>query len=88
VLWAVWTTAVCPAPSVWCGVERTGCCSSGVLAGGGQRWGTGVRCTAVPSYPQSCPQMWVDLGFGVEPTGERVVFDGKYVTAAGVSAGG
>jgi transcriptional regulator GlxA family with amidase domain len=25
--------------------------------------------------------------FGVEPTGERVVFDGKYVTAAGVSAG-
>ncbi|MYY87276.1 MULTISPECIES: DJ-1/PfpI family protein [unclassified Streptomyces] len=24
---------------------------------------------------------------GVEPTGERVVFDGKYVTAAGVSAG-
>ncbi|MER6537792.1 DJ-1/PfpI family protein [Streptomyces sp. 900105755] len=26
-------------------------------------------------------------GFGVEPTGERVVLDGKYVTAAGVSAG-
>ncbi|MGP3689435.1 DJ-1/PfpI family protein [Streptomyces sp. IBSNAI002] len=26
-------------------------------------------------------------GFGAEPTGERVVFDGKYVTAAGVSAG-
>ncbi|QES47309.1 glutamine amidotransferase [Streptomyces venezuelae] len=25
--------------------------------------------------------------FGVEPTGERVVTDGKYVTAAGVSAG-
>lgn len=25
--------------------------------------------------------------FDVEPTGERVVFDGKYVTAAGVSAG-
>ncbi|WP_230194090.1 DJ-1/PfpI family protein [Streptomyces coriariae] len=25
--------------------------------------------------------------FGVEPTGERVVFDGKYVTAAGVSSG-
>ncbi|MET9897314.1 DJ-1/PfpI family protein [Streptomyces sp. NPDC006446] len=25
--------------------------------------------------------------FGAEPTGERVVFDGKYVTAAGVSAG-
>ncbi|MFF0427067.1 DJ-1/PfpI family protein [Streptomyces sp. NPDC004520] len=24
---------------------------------------------------------------GVEPTGERVVFDGKYVTAAGVSSG-
>ncbi|MBW8793972.1 MAG: DJ-1/PfpI family protein [Streptomyces sp.] len=26
-------------------------------------------------------------GFGAEPTGERVVTDGKYVTAAGVSAG-
>ncbi|MGW3008867.1 DJ-1/PfpI family protein [Streptomyces sp. NPDC001219] len=26
-------------------------------------------------------------GLGAEPTGERVVFDGKYVTAAGVSAG-
>lgn len=25
--------------------------------------------------------------FGVEPTGERVVFDGKYVTSAGVSSG-
>ncbi|MDN3294948.1 DJ-1/PfpI family protein [Streptomyces ficellus] len=25
--------------------------------------------------------------FGVQPTGQRVVFDGKYVTAAGVSAG-
>jgi transcriptional regulator GlxA family with amidase domain len=25
--------------------------------------------------------------FGVEPVAERVVFDGKYVTAAGVSAG-
>ena len=34
---------------------------------------------------------WVALDllkqFGAEPTGERVVFDGKYVTAAGVSAG-
>ncbi|MGW3813367.1 DJ-1/PfpI family protein [Streptomyces sp. NPDC005046] len=34
---------------------------------------------------------WLALGdlarFGAEPTGERVVFDGKYVTAAGVSAG-
>ncbi|MER6222824.1 DJ-1/PfpI family protein [Streptomyces sp900105755] len=26
-------------------------------------------------------------GFGVEPTGDRVVLDGKYATAAGVSAG-
>ncbi|MFG2957766.1 DJ-1/PfpI family protein [Streptomyces sp. NPDC048291] len=26
-------------------------------------------------------------GFGAEPSGERVVLDGKYVTAAGVSAG-
>jgi transcriptional regulator GlxA family with amidase domain len=34
---------------------------------------------------------WLSLdvlaGLGVEPTGERVVFDGKYVTAAGVSSG-
>ncbi|MEU6993922.1 DJ-1/PfpI family protein [Streptomyces sp. NPDC046465] len=34
---------------------------------------------------------WCALGelerLGVEPTGERVVFDGKYVTGAGVSAG-
>lgn len=34
---------------------------------------------------------WLQLDrierFGVEPTGERVVFDGKYVTAAGVSSG-
>ncbi|NBE52874.1 DJ-1/PfpI family protein [Streptomyces boluensis] len=34
---------------------------------------------------------WLSLDtvkeFGVEPTGERVVFDGKYVTAAGVSSG-
>ncbi|WP_326701069.1 DJ-1/PfpI family protein [Streptomyces sp. NBC_01754] len=34
---------------------------------------------------------WLALGtlerYGAEPTGERVVFDGKYVTAAGVSAG-
>ncbi|WP_155055838.1 DJ-1/PfpI family protein [Streptomyces blattellae] len=34
---------------------------------------------------------WLALGqlkqFGAEPAGERVVFDGKYVTAAGVSSG-
>ncbi|WP_446041587.1 DJ-1/PfpI family protein [Streptomyces sp. SID1121] len=34
---------------------------------------------------------WLSLdrlaGLGAEPTGERVVFDGKYVTAAGVSSG-
>lgn len=34
---------------------------------------------------------WLALGdlrsLGAEPTGERVVFDGKYVTAAGVSSG-
>ncbi|WTW94014.1 DJ-1/PfpI family protein [Streptomycetaceae bacterium NBC_01309] len=32
---------------------------------------------------------WVEhlAGFGAEPVSERVVFDGKYVTAAGVSAG-
>lgn len=34
---------------------------------------------------------WLALGtlkdYGVEPTGERVVIDGKYVTAAGVSSG-
>jgi transcriptional regulator GlxA family with amidase domain len=26
-------------------------------------------------------------GFGAQPADERVIFDGKYVTAAGVSAG-
>lgn len=32
---------------------------------------------------------WVEqlAGFGVEPVSDRVVFDGKYVTAAGVSSG-
>ncbi|MEU8132765.1 DJ-1/PfpI family protein [Streptodolium elevatio] len=32
---------------------------------------------------------WVEqlAGFGAEPVSERVVFDGKYVTAAGVSSG-
>jgi transcriptional regulator GlxA family with amidase domain len=34
---------------------------------------------------------WLALGrlpaYDAEPTGERVVFDGKYVTAAGVSSG-
>ncbi|MER5195797.1 DJ-1/PfpI family protein [Streptomyces sp. NPDC002755] len=36
------------------------------------------------SHWLALPQLEV---FGVEPTGERVVFDGKYVTAAGVSSG-
>ncbi|MFI6938251.1 DJ-1/PfpI family protein [Streptomyces sp. NPDC050418] len=33
--------------------------------------------------------LWMDKieQYGVRPTGERVVFDGKYVTAAGVSSG-
>ncbi|SDJ49459.1 DJ-1/PfpI family protein [Streptomyces indicus] len=33
--------------------------------------------------------LWLDRirQYGVEPTSERVVFDGKYVTAAGVSSG-
>jgi hypothetical protein len=62
VLWAVWTPAVCPALPVWRGVERTGCRSGGMPAGGGRRWCTGPRCTAGPSYPQSCPQVWVDPG--------------------------
>ncbi|MFF4118165.1 DJ-1/PfpI family protein [Streptomyces sp. NPDC001714] len=40
---------------------------------------------------RSATSHWLALdelrGFGAEPTGERVVTDGKYVTAAGVSAG-
>jgi len=40
-------------------------------------------CRATPHWPADGR-----LGpFGAEATGERVVFDGKYVTAAGVSSG-
>ncbi|MGW7462043.1 DJ-1/PfpI family protein [Streptomyces sp. NPDC054797] len=37
----------------------------------------------------TCHWMFLDRlsAYGAAPTGERVVFDGKYVTAAGVSAG-
>ncbi|MEU5808620.1 MULTISPECIES: DJ-1/PfpI family protein [unclassified Streptomyces] len=37
----------------------------------------------------ACHWLYLDRlpAFGAEPTGERVVFDGKYVTAAGVSSG-
>jgi hypothetical protein len=74
--------------------------SAGVVRCGAHRlsfgWRAGWRWTAVVHRGaiHSGPQLSTELssgvgrpGFGVEPTGERVVFDGKYVTAAGVSAG-
>ncbi len=70
-----WLRAV-DATSTW---TTSVCTGSLILAAAGLL--TGRRATS----------HWLALGqlprFDVEPTSERVVFDGKYVTAAGVSAG-
>lgn len=70
---------------VRCGVHRL---SFGRRAS--RRWTTMVHRAAIHSGSQLSTELSSGVGrpgFGVEPTGERVVFDGKYVTAAGMSAG-
>lgn len=56
----MWTPAICPGPQVWCRVDCSFCHSWRVPAGGGQLRSFGAGCTATLSYPQSCPQVWVD----------------------------
>ncbi|MFD0268292.1 DJ-1/PfpI family protein, partial [Streptomyces sp. NPDC127106] len=57
------------------------CVSTGAPAGGGG--------APRPARPAAGHWLYLDRlpAFGAQPTGERVVFDGKYVTAAGVSSG-
>lgn len=59
-LWAVWASTVCPAPLVRCDVDGVSVSS---VERPRRRWivpSPASGYTVVPTYPQSCPQMWVD----------------------------